>query len=118
MSEFKYHPGKSSGDADGLSRMPLDMEQFMQTCSQEVQPEVITSITHTFSLQDQEQDLWMCLLSMATYTEENQERITSPVKELSKYQLCEAQQEDLLLGKVKRIFDEGQMAEPERKRDA
>lgn len=37
LAEFeftiKYHPGKSNGDADGLSRMPLDMEKFMYACS-------------------------------------------------------------------------------------
>ncbi|TWW52959.1 hypothetical protein D4764_0155110 [Takifugu flavidus] len=36
---IKYRPGKANGDADGLSRMPQDMEQYMETCSQEMEPE-------------------------------------------------------------------------------
>lgn len=40
---IKYRPGKSNGDADGLSRMPLHMEQYMKTCSEEVHPEVMVS---------------------------------------------------------------------------
>jgi len=30
---IKYCPGKINEDADGLSRMPLDMEKFMHACS-------------------------------------------------------------------------------------
>lgn len=30
---IKYRPGRVHRDADGLSRMPLDMESYMQTCS-------------------------------------------------------------------------------------
>lgn len=80
LTEFeftiKYRPVKSNGDADGLSRMPLHMEKYMHACSQEIQPEVISSITRVISLQTQGQDPWMCPLSIATLVAEgSQEHI-------------------------------------------
>lgn len=96
-------------DADSLSRMPHDMEKFMYACSQEVQPEVITSITHVLNLQTQDQDPWMCPLSIATLVAEgSQENSAYPISELSKEQLREAQEEDLVLGKVWEYVKRGQ----------
>ncbi|KAL1276336.1 hypothetical protein QQF64_035959 [Cirrhinus molitorella] len=46
---IKYRPEKSNG-ADGLSRMPLSTEQYLETSSEEVHPDVMVSITyHQFS---------------------------------------------------------------------
>lgn len=57
---IKYRPGKANGDADGLSRMPLDMEQYMENCSQEMEPQVITTVTQTLQLDSHEREPWMC----------------------------------------------------------
>lgn len=40
---IKYHPGKSNADADGLSRMPVDIDQFMEQCTGGVSQEVISA---------------------------------------------------------------------------
>ncbi|KAK2921523.1 hypothetical protein Q8A73_001008 [Channa argus] len=41
---IKYRPGRANNDADGLSRMPFDMEQYMETCTQVIMPEVMNSV--------------------------------------------------------------------------
>lgn len=46
---IKYRPGRTNGDADGLSRMPLDMEQYMSTCTQAVLPDVMNSVTQAMT---------------------------------------------------------------------
>lgn len=51
---IKYRPGKVNGDADGLSRM-----QYMETCSQEMEPEVITTVTQILQLDFSEREPWM-----------------------------------------------------------
>ncbi|XP_073668068.1 uncharacterized protein [Paramisgurnus dabryanus] len=38
---IKYRPGKSNADADGLSRMPVDISQLMEECTRSVSQEVI-----------------------------------------------------------------------------
>lgn len=43
---IKYRPGKSKADADGLSRMPLDINSFMSQCTEEIRRNTI-SVTMT-----------------------------------------------------------------------
>lgn len=38
---IKYCPGKSNADADGLSRMPLDIDKFMKQCTEQLQPDIL-----------------------------------------------------------------------------
>lgn len=38
---IKYRPGKENIDADSLSRMPVDIETFMNECSEELSYDVI-----------------------------------------------------------------------------
>lgn len=47
---IKYRPGKTNADADRLSKMPLDMEKYIQTCTQEAQSEVISSVTKALAV--------------------------------------------------------------------
>lgn len=34
--DVKYRPGKSNTDADTLSRLPLDIEKYELTCTEEI----------------------------------------------------------------------------------
>lgn len=38
---IKYRPGKSNADADGLSRMPVDFENYISQCTQSVCQEAV-----------------------------------------------------------------------------
>ena len=38
---IRYRPGKLSGDADALSRMPRDIDEYMKMCSAEVNRDVV-----------------------------------------------------------------------------
>ncbi len=40
---IRYHPGKNNSDADGLSRMPLDIEDYMHSCTAEASQDVISA---------------------------------------------------------------------------
>lgn len=98
---IRYRPGKLNGDADGLSRMPLDMDKYMQECSQEMQPEVINSVTHAVSIQDEEQQPWMCPLTIATACAEEEDQVTSPITEISGSEMRKAQEEDTVIKRVR-----------------
>ena len=39
--DIRYRPGKDNGDADGLSRLPLDIEKYMSTCTQLTSQETV-----------------------------------------------------------------------------
>ena len=42
--ELKYKPGKKNGDADGLSRNPLTVDELEQECTESCDHDVLTSI--------------------------------------------------------------------------
>lgn len=106
---IKYWPGKVNGDADGLSRMPLDMEKYIHACSQEMEPEVITTVTQALQLESHEHEPWMCPVTInAACTDVEWERVTSPVAEISKETLKRAQEDDPVIGKVQEHVMTGQ----------
>lgn len=106
---IKYRPGKVNGDADGLSRMPLDMEEYRCAYSQEMEPEVITSVAQAIQLAFHEPEPWMCPATINTIcTNVEFEQITSPVAEIPVAELRKAQGDDPVIGKVRKYVMEGQ----------
>lgn len=63
---INYRPGKANGDADDLSHMPLDMEQYIQTWTKAVTLEVINSATQALAVQLQGGEPWLCPLTILT----------------------------------------------------
>lgn len=55
MADFhftiKYRPGRENGDADALSRMPLDVESLMRECSEELPPDTIAATIQAVEVQ-------------------------------------------------------------------
>ena len=102
---IKYRPGRANGDADGLSRMPLEMEQFMQACSKEVEPDVLATLTQAIHSEFQKREPWMCPLTIATAcAEAESEQETSAVATIPEQDLRRAQEEDPVLGKVREFI--------------
>lgn len=99
---IKYRPGRANRDADGLSRMPLDMEQYMQTCTQTVAPEVINSVTQSLAVQMCESEPWLCPLTISTVLAQENEEVSMSGLELTKTDLKQAQEEDPVIGEVRK----------------
>lgn len=97
---IKYRPGRANRDADGLSCMPLDMEQYMQTCTEAVAPEVISSVTQALAIQTYESEPWLCPLTISTVLAEENEEVSMSGLELPKAYLKKAQEEDSVIGEV------------------
>ena len=38
-----YRPGKKNGDADGLSRMPLEINELIRECTEEANSDIINA---------------------------------------------------------------------------
>ncbi|KAK0138039.1 Pro-Pol polyprotein [Merluccius polli] len=85
------------------------MEQYMRTCSQETEPEVITAVTQALQLESHEREPWLCPSTIAAACADvEQERVTSPVAEISTEALKKAQEEDSVIGKVREYIVTGQ----------
>lgn len=55
---IKYRPGKENIDADSLSRMPLDIETYMNECSKEMSYDVVSAATQAVDQQDESSAAW------------------------------------------------------------
>uniref|UniRef100_A0A8C5E4S7 Gypsy retrotransposon integrase-like protein 1 n=1 Tax=Gouania willdenowi TaxID=441366 RepID=A0A8C5E4S7_GOUWI len=97
---IKYRPGRLNGDADGLSRMPLDMEKYMENCTQAIQPQIVNSVTQAVDVQFQEAEPWLCPATINTMLNEGNEVGKTSVAEIPKTALREAQREDPVIGEV------------------
>ncbi|KAK3575427.1 hypothetical protein QTP86_026498 [Hemibagrus guttatus] len=99
---IKYRPGRIHQDADVLSRMPLDMERYMQACSQEASPRVISAVTDVLLLKLEEEEPWMCPITLATIcSEADQEQDKRQMTKVTPEELKWAQDKDPVLGKVR-----------------
>ena len=61
--QVKYRPGKSNSDADTLSRLPLNMEDYMDTCCQGSISEVVQAAICSAHLQSQGDLPWLTALT-------------------------------------------------------
>uniref|UniRef100_A0A8C6Q036 Gypsy retrotransposon integrase-like protein 1 n=2 Tax=Nothobranchius furzeri TaxID=105023 RepID=A0A8C6Q036_NOTFU len=97
---IKYRPGKVNGDADGLSRMSLSMEEYMQTCTQTLQPEVMNSVIQAVAAQCQDSAPWLCPAVINQLITEEDKAVVTSVSQISKEALRQAQQDDPVIGEV------------------
>ena len=58
-----YKPGKNNKDADGLSRMPMEIDRYMSNYSQSVYPEEISAVVSALKGQEEGELAWISALS-------------------------------------------------------
>ena len=61
LADFKirYRPGRVNRDADGLSRMPMVFEKYMDLCTEETSQEFIKATINAVQLQDKNLSNWV-----------------------------------------------------------
>ncbi|KAL0183886.1 hypothetical protein M9458_019582, partial [Cirrhinus mrigala] len=100
---IKYRTGRIHRDTDVLSRIPLNMESYMQACSQEASTRVITAVTDALLLKPEEGEPWMCPITLATIcSEADQEQGEQQMTKVTSEELKGAQERDSVLGKVRK----------------
>jgi transposase InsO family protein len=97
-----YKPGKSNGDADGLSRMPLDINRYMEACTEMVEPDEFSASVQALQGPDDCQPVWNASLNTVTkdLLEPAELQGASDVKMLSTVEIVRAQKKDTVLGRV------------------
>lgn len=67
LSDFhftvKYRPGTANTDADALSRIHSDIEQYMDLCTEEVEAEWIKGTVEAMEAQHKSDAIWLLTLS-------------------------------------------------------
>ena len=59
---IKYRPRKTNQDADTLSRMPLDIQEYMRSCTAETSQETIQASISGIQAQEKNENAWISAL--------------------------------------------------------
>ena len=104
LSEFdfsiKYRPGKSNADADGLSRMPLDINVFMTQCTEEVGQEVFSATVQGVRVQGDTPPVWVATVPIETLDLVRDASAHPRTKSLTPEQIRDSQERDPVIGQV------------------
>lgn len=97
---IKYRPGRCNADADGLSRMPLDIDQYMKLCTEEINQDVISASVQGVVLTVKDAPLWTSgiHLQAAQLVEDNVSLPTNLC--LSQDQIKQSQEKDPVISRV------------------
>ncbi len=97
---IKYRPGRCNVDADGLSRMPLDIDQYMTLCTEEINQDVISATVQGVILNFKDDPLWTSGIHLQAVhlVEDN---ISLPTNLcLSQEQIKQSQEKDPVINRV------------------
>lgn len=97
---IKYRPGQYNADADGLSRMPLDMDTFMQQCTEEISQEAISASVEGVSVQNEVSLAWASSVKVEMLGLLSDPLPTDLSKPLTPKQLLESQGRDPVIGPI------------------
>ena len=102
--DIRYRPGKSNADADTLSRMPISFEDYMKSCSEVVNQDVLDAVTCSIRETNTVQTAWLSSLT-AVPDRLKEECVDVPTMPLD--ELVTAQQEDPAIARVFRFMKIG-----------
>jgi hypothetical protein len=101
ISNIHYKPGPTNTAADALSRLPLDVEKYMASCTMTTEKEQMLAGIGSQSGREEVDQVWVnCLLAEIVSDLESQAKSMVAIETLSKSQVQEAQMEDPELSKV------------------
>ncbi len=105
LSEFhfniKYRPGKSNIDADTLSRIPLDIDSYMETCTGELSQEVLHAAWAGGRAAQKKDVAWIAALY--TSSADVIPQLCSNLPEISHEELAKAQRDDPGIGDIMKL---------------
>lgn len=104
---IKYRPGRTNGDADALSRMPLDINTYMKSCSHETSSEDTVTVLKGINSQDEMNGVWLSVLNGTLTPTDDESMSGMTINGLPKSSILEAQKQDPSIGRVLAMKVEG-----------
>lgn len=97
---IRYRPGKRNADADGLSRLPLNINQYMDQCTAEVQQDVIRAAVESTVIQRKSSFHETTVVSQNAISLVQDTTSLSVGKSLSQEEIRVSQDQDAVIGRV------------------
>ena len=110
-----YKPGSLNNDADGLSRMPLDIDHFARQCTKSIKLEEVKAVVSMLTLKEVQNlpSVWVHSLSdISEMPSDVEVEGRTGIKTLSNEDLKVSQQEDAIVGEVIRLLQVGKKPKP------
>jgi hypothetical protein len=106
---IKYRPGHTNGDADALSRMPLDIATYMASCNREVKEEDIKAVTAGIRAQNNGDAIWIAAVSHDSTLLDLGDQLAqeADLQSMQPSEMLEAQKGDPTIGRVLAMKTEG-----------
>ena len=97
--DIRYCPGKTRVDADAFSTIPIDLETYMKSYTEEVSPDIIQAVTHSAQVQDNgSTNLLTALTDDPTTLTLDSTAIEKPsTSQIDKTNLVQAQEQDKVI---------------------
>lgn len=97
---IKYRPGRCNADADGLSRMPPNIDQYIKLCTEEINQDVISATVQGVMLPFKDAPLWTSAIDIqAVHLVEDEISLPTNLC-LSQEQIKQSQQRDPVISRV------------------
>ena len=109
---IKYRPGRNNADADTLSRLPLDVEKFMDGCTAEVTCQDLDTTINAIQAQGNGTTTWAAAIAVSPASSTP----TASSQKISRDDIKRAQAEDPAIARVISYVQKGQR--PHRKQQA
>uniref|UniRef100_A0AAQ6ID30 Gypsy retrotransposon integrase-like protein 1 n=1 Tax=Anabas testudineus TaxID=64144 RepID=A0AAQ6ID30_ANATE len=93
---IKYRPGKENIDADSLSRMPVEVEKFMNECTEEMSYDAVGATAQAVEAQQESNAVWSMAISVHGVLDVTGTTIVS----ITPVQLQQDQKNDIHIGPV------------------
>ncbi|KAL1252661.1 hypothetical protein QQF64_017354 [Cirrhinus molitorella] len=97
---IKYRPGRCNADAEGLSRMPLEIDQYMKLCTEEINQDVISATVQGVMVTFKDAPLWTSGIDLQAVHLVEDEISLLTNRSLSQEQIKQSQQEDPVISRV------------------
>jgi hypothetical protein len=98
---IKYRPGRSNGDADALSRMPLDFTTYMKECTEDLTVDQVQTSVDGIGAQCHGDTVWISALTHDEYLlETDSEFLAEDQPAIAKSTILQAQKQDQTIGRV------------------
>lgn len=112
---IKYRPGRNNRDADGLSRMPLDINNLINQCTEEIIPDMVSATLQGVAVAQEE--TWMSPIAVNAL--QIQVNTTQPsIQTIPREDIRRAQENDPVIGRVLQyLLREQRPSEEERRRE-